>query len=62
VFLVTHDLNAVFSMAAKVAMLKEGRLVWSGTVDEAAHPGLLSFLYSVPVTVAACGERRVALF
>ena len=62
VFLVTHDLNAVFSMAAKVAMLKEGRLVWSGTGDEAVHPGLLSFLYSVPITVAACGERRVALF
>jgi ABC-type cobalamin/Fe3+-siderophores transport system ATPase subunit len=62
VFLVTHDLNAVFSMAANVAMLKEGRLVWSGPVDGAADPDLLSFLYSVPITVAACGERRVALF
>jgi ABC-type cobalamin/Fe3+-siderophores transport system ATPase subunit len=62
VFLVTHDLNAVFSMAANVAMLKEGSLVWSGPVDGAANPELLSFLYSVPIAVAACGERRVALF
>ncbi|MDR3357754.1 MAG: metal ABC transporter ATP-binding protein [Desulfovibrio sp.] len=62
VFLVTHDLNAVFSMAANVAMLKGGRLVWCGPVDEAVNPELLGFLYSVPITIAACGERRVALF
>jgi ABC-type cobalamin/Fe3+-siderophores transport system ATPase subunit len=62
VFLVTHDLNAVFSMAAKVAMLKGGKLLWTGAAHEAVDPELLGLLYSVPITVAACGERRVALF
>ena len=62
VLMVTHDLNAVFSLARKVAMLKEGRLVWQGEVQDAMNPALLSSLYDVPITIAEHEGRKTALF
>ncbi len=62
VLMATHDLNAVFSLASHVAMLGKGRLVWQGSVRGAMQEALLSELYGVPITVAECGSRRVALF
>lgn len=62
IFMVTHDLNAVFNLAQKVAMLRDGRLIWQGGVAEAMQPGLLSDLYGVPIVVADCGGRKAALF
>jgi ABC-type cobalamin/Fe3+-siderophores transport system ATPase subunit len=60
--MVTHDLNAVFSLARKVAMLKDGRLVWQGEVQDAMNPVLLSSLYDVPITIAEYEGRKTALF
>ncbi len=62
VLMVTHDLNAVFSLAQKVAMLKEGHLVWQGDVEKAMDPDLLSSLYDVPITIAEHEGRKTALF
>jgi manganese/iron transport system ATP-binding protein len=62
VFMVTHDLNAAFTVAQRVAMLQEGRLVWQGEVEQAMDPALLSSLYGVPVAIAECQGRKTALF
>lgn len=62
VIMVTHDLNAVFSLAQKVAMLREGSLLWQGEVQDAMCPNLLSTLYDVPIQIADCGDRKAALF
>jgi manganese/iron transport system ATP-binding protein len=62
VFMVTHDLNAVFSLAQHVAMLKDGKLIWSGPAAGAMDPELLSSLYGVPITIAAHENRRAVLF
>ncbi|MBB5143688.1 ATP-binding cassette domain-containing protein [Desulfovibrio intestinalis] len=62
VVMVTHDLNAVFSLAQKVAMLREGRLLWQGEVQDAMEPKLLSTLYDVPIQIADCDGRKAALF
>lgn len=62
VLMVTHDLNAVFTLAQKVAMLKDGRLVWQGEVKNAMDPALLSSLYGVPITIADHEGRKAALF
>jgi manganese/iron transport system ATP-binding protein len=62
VFMVTHDLNAALSLAEKAAMLKQGTLLWSGPAEAAMNPELLSALYDVPVSIAACEKRKVALF
>ena len=62
VFMVTHDLNAVFNLARKVAMLREGRLIWQGDVKDAMQPELLSSLYGVPIAIADCNGRKAALF
>jgi manganese/iron transport system ATP-binding protein len=62
VLMVTHDLNAVFSLAQKVAMLKDGHLVWQGEVKKAMNPALLSSLYDVPITIAGYEGRKMALF
>ena len=62
VFMVTHDLNAVFSIAQKVAMLKDGRLLWSGEATEAMTREPLSALYGVPITILEHDGRKAALF
>ena len=62
VLMVTHDLNAVFTLAQNVAMLKDGRLVWQGHVEKAMDPALLSSLYGVTITIAECEGRKTALF
>ena len=62
VFMVTHDLNAVFSIAHKVAMLKEGRLVWSGDAAKAMTQEPLRDLYGVPITILEHEGRKAALF
>lgn len=62
IFMVTHDLNAVFNLAQKVAMLRDGRLIWQGDAADAMQPGLLSDLYGVPIEVVDCCGRKAALF
>lgn len=62
IFMVTHDLNAVFSMAQKVAMLKNGHLLWQGYTAGAMDTALLSKLYDVPITIAEHEGRKTALF
>ena len=62
VFMVTHDLNAVFTLAQNVAMLKDGRLVWQGDVEKAMDPAMLSHLYDVSITIAEYEGRKTALF
>ena len=62
VFMVTHDLNAVFTLAQKVAMLKDGRLLWSGEAAEAMTREPLSALYDVPITILEHDGRKAALF
>lgn len=62
VIMVTHDLNAVFALAHKVAMLRDGCLLWQGSADDAATPELLSQLYDVPIQIARSGQRKAALF
>lgn len=64
VVMVTHDLNAVFSMARRVAMLKRGALLWSGPVEAAMSQTLLGSLYDVPITIVDVDHegRKAALF
>ena len=62
VLMVTHDLNAVFTLAQNVAMLKNGRLVWQGDAEKAMNQTLLSSLYDVPITIAEYEGRKTALF
>ena len=62
VIMVTHDLNAVFALAQKVAMLRAGRLLWQGSARDAVNPDLLSRLYDVPIQIAQSGQRKAALF
>ena len=62
VIMVTHDLNAVFALAHKVAMLRSGCILWQGDASEAVNPELLSQLYDVPIQIAHNGQRKAALF
>lgn len=62
VVMVTHDLNAVFALAQKVAMLRAGGMLWQGDVQDAVNAELLSRLYDVPIQIAHSGERMAALF
>jgi manganese/iron transport system ATP-binding protein len=62
VLMTTHDLNAVASIANQVAMLKAGKILWSGGVEDAMQAERLSALYDVPITVYQQGDRKVALF
>lgn len=62
VIMVTHDLNAVFSLSRNVAMLKAGRMLWQGPVADAMREDLLAELYDVPIQVADVGGRKAALF
>ena len=62
VIMVTHDLNAVFALAQKVAMLRSGSILWQGDASEAVNPELLSQLYDVPIQIAHSGDRKAALF
>lgn len=62
VVMVTHDLNAVFTLARKVAMVREGRIFWQGDVAQAMQEDLLSTLYGVPIAIAEHEGRKVALF
>jgi ABC-type cobalamin/Fe3+-siderophores transport systems, ATPase components len=62
VLMATHDLNAVATIADRVAMLKEGKILWTGDVEQAMDETRLSELYDVPITIYKHGARRVALF
>ena len=62
ILMVTHDLNAVFSLSQKVAMLKDGHLIWQGDVENAMDTVRLSSLYDVPITIGECEGRKMALF
>lgn len=62
VIMVTHDLNAVFSMATHVLMLKDGGILWKGSVDDARDGALLSGLFDVQISLAWHDGRCVALF
>ncbi len=62
VLMATHDLNAVSTIANKVAMLKEGKILWTGDIAQAMDETRLSELYDVPITVYEHEDRRVALF
>ncbi len=62
VIMVTHDLNAVFHLAQKVAMLREGRLIWHGNANDAMNAELLTQLYNVPICIADYKGRKAALF
>ncbi len=62
VIMVTHDLNAVFALAQKVAMLRAGGLLWQGCAQDAVNADLLSKLYDVPIQIAHSGDRKAALF
>lgn len=62
VIMITHDLNAVFSLAQKVAMMKDGRLIWQGNMEDAVNPSLLSSLYDIPITIAEHGNQKAVLF
>lgn len=62
VLMVTHDLNAVFHLAQKVAMLREGQILWQGKAADAMQAALLERLYGVPIVIANCNGRQAALF
>ena len=62
VIMVTHDLNAVFALAHKVAMLRNGKMLWQGNATDAINAKLLSKLYDVPIQIASNGQRNAALF
>lgn len=62
VMMVTHDLNAVFHLAEKVAMLRGGNLIWQGNAEDAVRADLLEQLYGVPITIAEHEGRKIALF
>ena len=62
VLMVTHDLNAVFHLAEKVAMLRDGTMLWQGKAEAAMQPDLLEALYQVPIVVAEHNGRKAALF
>ncbi|MTJ93793.1 MAG: hypothetical protein F8N36_13180 [Desulfovibrio sp.] len=60
--MVTHDPNAVFALAQKVAMLRAGGLFWQGDAQDAINADLLSNPYAVPIQIEYSGERMAALF
>lgn len=62
VIMVTHDLNAVFALAHKVAMLRNGDMLWQGNANDAINTELLSQLYDVPIQIAHSGQRKAVLF
>jgi len=62
VLMATHDLNAAFSLADQVAMLKGGRLFWQGPLEEAACAERLSALYGLPIDLVEYKGRPAALF
>lgn len=62
VIMVTHDLNAVFHLAEKVAMLRGGSLIWQGNAGDVVRADLLERLYGVQIAIAEHEGRKIALF
>ncbi|WP_298030015.1 metal ABC transporter ATP-binding protein [uncultured Desulfovibrio sp.] len=62
ILMVTHDLNAVFHLAEKVAMLREGNMFWQGDAVAAMRADLLEQLYGVPILIVDYSGHKAALF
>ena len=59
VVVVLHDLNLAATFADRVALLKDGRLLAQGGVDETMTESLLSVCFSVPMRRIAHPSRKV---
>ena len=59
---VVHDLNLAARFADRVLVLKEGRLLASGTPDDALTTPLIAEAFGVHATTVQIGDRRQLLF
>jgi phospholipid/cholesterol/gamma-HCH transport system ATP-binding protein len=61
VFMVTHDLDSLYSICDRVAALAEGRVIAAGTMDEMLacdHPWLRAYFHGVRGSRLAGAPRR----
>lgn len=56
--MVVHDINIALRHGGRVVMLKQGRLVASGTAEEAVTPEHLAQLYGVYARIERCSQGR----
>ena len=61
VLMVTHELNALPELFDSIMFLKEGELIWRGSVDEGLCEARLSSAFGTPVTVLLHHDRPVVL-
>lgn len=60
VLLVSHDLNAVASVATRIALLHDGA-VREGDVDSILSPEVLEIIYGTQISVGEVGGHRVVV-
>ncbi len=61
VLFTTHDPNLAAELADRLVLLREGRVLASGSVSETLTPELLGAVYGVPVRIEKAAGRRVVL-
>jgi iron complex transport system ATP-binding protein len=62
IFMASHDLNAVSTLADKVAMLKDGTLMAHGDLSTVLTESNLTTLFDVPIKLAEVDGRQTAIF
>lgn len=62
VLMTTHDLNAVLNMCTHALLLKDGRIVAKGPIDDVVSTASLSALYEVPIEVFRNSGKPFVLF
>jgi len=61
VLMVTHELNALPELCDAIMLLKEGKIIWHGPVDEGFNEMRLSSAFDTPMTVLLHDDRPVVL-
>jgi phospholipid/cholesterol/gamma-HCH transport system ATP-binding protein len=59
VFMVTHDLDSLYTVCDRIAALGEGRILAAGTIDDllrSDHPWLRAYFHGKRARAAMAGE------
>ncbi|AEC02344.1 iron ABC transporter ATP-binding protein [Parasphaerochaeta coccoides] len=62
VVVVLHDINFAASWADRIIALKDGKVLYSGSVDEVISPGPLKDIFDLDITVTQVNGRKVCLY
>lgn len=62
VVMVIHDVNVAAAYSDRIVCMKHGRIIADGSPEQIMTPAILGELYDMPMRVAECEGRRIALY